>query len=249
MQSGSKGIVLDNYEPSTEWDIFSSGSTVEEESGEAAIIFSVTIRRKPRYLFLSIMFPIIMLSVLNIFVFTLPSDSGEKASYAITVFLAFAVFLTIIASSLPENSDSTALFSIYIIIQTAQSTLITMIALIQIRLYNIKDGRPVPQWLISFVKLITCKRRNSRSTVEPDMHEVNGEIPNAKEKLDASKDTYNVSKIEAGDTTDLHADDNYDWKRLVNTLDWFFLVLFTVFAFLSTFLCFLLAYVLSKAPS
>ena len=241
MHAGSRGIVLEGYEPSSEWDIISSGSTVEQESGEAAIIFTLTIRRKPRYLFLSIMFPIIMLSILNVFVFALPSDSGEKASYAVTVFLAFAVFLTIVASSLPENSDATAVFSVYIIIQTAQSTLITIIALILIRLHGVKDGRrPVPRWLISFVKLITCKHRKSRSTVEPEMHDVNGEIPNAKDKLNDSTNTaYNVSKTEP-------ADGDYDWKRLVNTLDWFFLVLFSLFAFLSTFLCFLLAYVLAK---
>ena len=227
----------EEYKPSSEWDILSSDSTIEEK-GEAAIIFTLTIRRKPRYLFLSIMFPIIMLSILNVFVFALPSDSGEKASYAVTVFLAFAVFLTIISSSLPENSDATALYSVYIIIQTAQSTLITILALIFIRLHNIKDEhrRPIPQWLLSFVKLITCKNRKRRCTVDPDMHDVNSEIPNAKDELNSA---YDVSEKDP-------ADDNYNWKRLVDTLDWFFLVLFGLFAFLSTFLCFLLAYVLSQ---
>lgn len=240
MQADEKGIVLDDYEPNSEWDIIDSKATVEEESGEPSIIFSLTIKRKPRYTFLSIMFPIIMLTVLNTMVFLLPSDSGEKASYAITVFLAFAVFLTIVASSLPENSDTIALFSVYIIIQTAQSTLITLIALFLVRLHTTGLERPIPKWLISFVKIISCKSCTNRSTVEPSMHDVNGSIPNAKETLNSSK--IDLSNTDTGDTAHDQKDDGYDWKRVVNTLDWFFLAVFLLCAMLSTLLCFLLAY-------
>jgi hypothetical protein len=46
-----------------------------------------------------------LMCILNIFVFLLPADSGERVGYAITVLLAIAVFLTISSDSLPATSN------------------------------------------------------------------------------------------------------------------------------------------------
>ena len=245
MEANRKGIVLDKFEQNSEYDIIDSKSSVAEESGEASIIFSVTIRRKPRYIFLSIIFPIILLTILNIFVFVLPCDSGEKASYAITVFLSFAVFMTIVSASLPENSDSTAIFSVYILFQMVQSTLITVLALFLIRLYSLGPERPIPGWLITMVKIISCKCCKNRTSVDPAIHDGEEKVPNKKDSLIVSK--INLANRNTGDSRENLQEDKYDWKRVVTTLDWFFMVIFSVFAFFSTFFCLLLAYVLSKA--
>ena len=247
MRAGSDGIDLSEFETNSEWEIIDSKATVEEESGEASIIFTLTIKRKPRYLFLSIIFPIIMLTILNLFVFVLPCDSGEKASYAITVFLAFAVFLTIVSGSLPENSDSMSLFSIYIIIQTIQSTLITVLALVFIRLYNLGREVPVPGWMIAVVKFLIClKCKSHTSTIKPTSYETNENDHIAKGDLNTSKmDLSSAGSVGRGVNVD---EETYDWKRIVNNLDWFFLVCFSVLAFISTLLCLVLASALAMAP-
>ena len=240
MRAGTKGITLKDYEQSSEWDILDSKATVEEESGEASIIFTLKIQRKPRYLFISIIFPIFSLTILNLFVFVIPCDGGEKASYAITVFLAFAVFLTIVSSSLPENSDSVAVFSIYVVIQTSQSTLITVIALILIRLYRLGPEVPVPGYVVSFVKVVTCKCCERRTpTIEPEMLKMNGIVTKSRDNAnDSTVSLPNKESIESAES--LHEDD-YDWHKIVNNLDWFFLAVFTIISFLSTLLCLILA--------
>ena len=245
IQGGSKGIDLSEYESNSEWEVIDSNHFVEEESGEALISFSLKIKRKPRYLFLAIIFPIIMLTILNLLVFVLPCDSGEKASYAITVFLAFAVFLTIVSGSLPENSDTLSLFSIYIIIQTIQSTLITVLALIFIRLYNLGPEIPVPSYFLEAVKFLVCTRcRSKKSSIKPSSGYETKETDHAKDSLHTSKvELSSQQSVEAEKQTER---ENYDWKRVVNILDWLCLIFFSTVAFLSTLICIVMASSLAR---
>jgi uncharacterized membrane-anchored protein len=54
---------------------------------------------------LNLILPICLMSILNLFVFLLQGDSGERVGYAITVLLAIALFLTISSDSLPATSN------------------------------------------------------------------------------------------------------------------------------------------------
>lgn len=77
--------------------------------------FSITIERKPLFLAINVILPIVFMSFLNAIVFFIPAESGERISYNITVFLSIAVFLTLVSDNLPKTSDPMALFSFYIL--------------------------------------------------------------------------------------------------------------------------------------
>ena len=66
---------------------------------------------------MNVVLPILLLSLMNCLVFLLPVDSGEKMTVSVTVFLSFAVFMSLINDSLPQNSDSLCLFSAYVAVQ------------------------------------------------------------------------------------------------------------------------------------
>jgi hypothetical protein len=110
---------------------------------------------------LNIILPVVLLSMLNVFVFLPPTESGEKISYAMTVFLAFAVFLTIISSTLPRNSESISVLGAYLIYQSLQSTLILLLTAFQQRLYHRDDVQhPVVGWVqtcVRFTAVISCE--------------------------------------------------------------------------------------------
>lgn len=242
MQGGSKGIDLEQYQTNSEWDLLDSTATVLDETEEASVIYTLKIQRKPRYMILSVILPIVMLSALNLFVFVLPCDSGEKASYAVTVFLAFAVFLTIISAELPNNSESLSIFSVYIIILTVQSTLITMTALFLLRLRQFES--PVPKILHRIVDILQCKVcRNDRRKVEPE----GSNDKSAKEQIPHINGFH-------GKKTDLKMIENNkeeeteepcDWKKVVNVLDRLFFCFFTIVTLTSSLACLLYA---SSAP-
>ena len=168
MAGGDLGIVLDDYEPNPQWELLNSSWTVVYGIYDVTITFTMTMKRVPSYVMFTVLLPVLLLTMLNIFVFILPCESGERVGYAVTVFLSFAVFFTLISGVLPE---SVALFTIYVIIMTAQSAVICMIAIVQVRLScNEEQERPVPKWLVFISNLGECtcltrfKRRRKIAT-------------------------------------------------------------------------------------
>jgi hypothetical protein len=110
-------------ESNGQWEVVSSSSTAETETTETKVRFSINMKRKPLFVIINIIIPIILLSVLNIFTFQIPAEMGERMGYTITVWLAFAVFLTIVSASLPKSSDTVPVLSVYIMIQLGIGTL------------------------------------------------------------------------------------------------------------------------------
>ncbi|XP_046579519.1 acetylcholine receptor subunit delta-like [Haliotis rubra] len=70
-------------------------------------------RRRAFYILTAVL-PVCILSALNLMVFHVPPESGEKMTLCVSVLLAYAVYLTSINSFLPSVSDHVALFSVYL---------------------------------------------------------------------------------------------------------------------------------------
>ncbi|KAK3107149.1 hypothetical protein FSP39_008161 [Pinctada imbricata] len=64
----------------------------------------LTIQRESTFYVVGLILPITLLTMLNLLVFLLPVESGERISYSITVLLAMTVFLTIASDNLPPTS-------------------------------------------------------------------------------------------------------------------------------------------------
>ncbi|KAH3707129.1 hypothetical protein DPMN_066526 [Dreissena polymorpha] len=92
------------------------------------------LKRKSTFYVFYILIPIVLLSFLNVLTFALPVLSGERASYAITVILSLAVFLTITASEIPKNSDTISVISVYITAIIALGTANVITSLLESRL-------------------------------------------------------------------------------------------------------------------
>ncbi|KAL8596821.1 hypothetical protein ACOMHN_027150 [Nucella lapillus] len=110
--------------------------------------FSFTLKRKPMFYILNMILPIPLLSLLNCLVFLLPVESGEKMTVSVTAFLSFAVFLSVINNSLPQNSDSVCLFSVYVAVQMFFSVCFIIMAacIVYIHKQDIdNDSRPTSQ--------------------------------------------------------------------------------------------------------
>ena len=66
--------------------------------------FSFYLARRHTFYLVSFIGPVILLSMTACLVFVIPADAGEKMGTAITVLLAFAVYLTIVTEYLPDTS-------------------------------------------------------------------------------------------------------------------------------------------------
>ena len=66
----------------------------------------VTLQRKPLYYILVLVLPIITIYLLSTLSFLLPSDTCDKVSFAVTIFLAEVVMYSALTDFLPESSEN-----------------------------------------------------------------------------------------------------------------------------------------------
>ena len=140
------------------------------------IAFRFTLRRKWLFQVLNMIAPIVCISFLNLTCFFIPSDCGEKITLCISIFLTLAVFLTIITSSLPESSDDTSLFGVYVGLQLLCSGLTILATVISLHLYHKEKKDKVPRMWRALSAL--CCYSSSPSSKEADSQRyTNGHVP------------------------------------------------------------------------
>lgn len=166
INSAHDHIDFHEYGGTTGWVVTETEMATETEDGSIHIVCSLTLKRNPGYFILNIFLPIVLLSFMNNCVFLLPVQSGEKASFVITVFLALAVFLTIVSGNLPENSDSVSLLNVYVFMSTLLSVVIAIVTIYQIRLHHRDPEIPVCGFLLKLVNVFTSNPHES-TEVEP----------------------------------------------------------------------------------
>ncbi|XP_045177338.1 acetylcholine receptor subunit alpha-like [Mercenaria mercenaria] len=148
------------YIESSAWKI--SKSKASAFYGGLQIHFHINLQRKPGFVIVNIVLPLTFLSLLNAFVFVLSAESGERISYCITVLLSIAVFMTIVSDTLPKSSEPVPLISYKLMTDMVISSLITLVTILNLTLYNKKNTEVVPNWLQSMYLFLSCKRLKSR---------------------------------------------------------------------------------------
>lgn len=182
---------LQYFEGDSEWDVTNVSATIFMEGIYETIDFKIHIRRKPMFLITSLVLPLFLVSILNIFTFVLPTESGERTSFAITLFLTFAVVMTVVSETFPAT-DKLGAFTIFLLMRILTSALTTIVAIISIALY-FKDDE---------TNTINSNNDRKISTLSPDAN--TRRSPNIKDSGKIRFDTrswkvisYTVDKIAA----------------------------------------------------
>ncbi|XP_060062770.1 acetylcholine receptor subunit alpha-like [Ylistrum balloti] len=215
------------YKENGEWDISSSKALLENDN----FIVLLSLERRPEYYLLTLICPIILLSLLDIFTFVIPVDSGEKMGYSMTAYLAFAVFLTIVNSSLPINSRTTSYLAVFVISLLIKGTVIVMVTAAQVRLHHRPKEKSLP-WSMRFAIRISRKicAYSSKRVKPKEGHakkKSNNDVlssPNLPAvQKNSSKLPLEELSVEEGDENDM-----YTWANACAALDGFFFCFFCV---------------------
>ena len=134
-----------------------------------SISFPFRIHRKILANFMNTLTPCILTSILTVTIFKLPTESGERISLSITLFLTTAVFMTVVNDSLPRNSDQVSILEIYLTIQLISSVLAIMLTIHSISLLHMDLKGPLP-WYIKQVMKRFGKRFKLPDDIDNDMH-------------------------------------------------------------------------------
>ncbi|XP_041357410.1 neuronal acetylcholine receptor subunit alpha-9-like [Gigantopelta aegis] len=89
---------------------------------------SFSMRRKSTFYVMNVIFPMLLLSVLNACAFLLPTESGEKISFLISILVSYAVFLNYITEVMPK-SEMPSRMAIYLVLVLTQSCLAIVVTL------------------------------------------------------------------------------------------------------------------------
>ena len=164
----------------------------------------VKLQRRHAFFMVTIFSPIVFLAIVNLFVFMIPVDSGERVSYAITVLLSFTVFLSLVTANTPKSSLTISLFSVYMFTVLLYSFLITLsvVVILDIHFTN-KDQ--APKWNLS--KMVVWGLKKQRSKIQRSVITV----------LPKTDDTEYAEKMTKTDDIDI------DYKMISSELDKFFI--------------------------
>lgn len=103
-------------------------------SDYSTITLTLYLSRKANFYMWNLIFPVVALSILQVVVFLVPAKSGEKLSFAFTLFLTYNMFLILMSSMFPENSENISILCIYIDIQLTLGTIIVVVVSIQVQI-------------------------------------------------------------------------------------------------------------------
>ena len=162
--------------------------------------------------------PISVMGVLNLLVFFLPVESGERVSYSMTLLLAIAVFLTIAADHLPKTSFPTiSVLSIKLLVDMMISGLALFFTIVGLHFYHNDEESPVPGWIAAMTKVLLCtrcckRRKKEKYRIRKINHGTAGKARDCKNNPDyeINKQPCDINNTEIN--LGLHTDDRSVYK-------------------------------------
>ncbi|XP_055895355.1 neuronal acetylcholine receptor subunit beta-4-like [Biomphalaria glabrata] len=100
---------------------------------------TIVMKRRPTCFIFNILLPVVLLSFLNIFVFVIPAESGEKISYGLTMLLALSVYLSTVSGMIPRSSLTLPNVIIYLFLLLFLSLITVISSIIVVLLHNKKE--------------------------------------------------------------------------------------------------------------
>ena len=155
---------MDRYSENEEWHLEEADITYWQQpygaDAWAHVKYTFTLRRKWLFYALTIIAPIMCISLLNVTTFLLPAASGEKITLCISTFLTLAVFMTIITNSLPESSEEISILGWYVGLQLLGNGTSILCTVITLRLYTKDSNDPMPRYVKFLCKMCCQKPRD-----------------------------------------------------------------------------------------
>ena len=114
--------------------------------------------------------PTICLSLLSLFCFWLPSESGEKITLGISLVLTFTLFQLLVNSRTPRSSDFIPLVSTYLTVAMSMAAFVIFFQVFVLNLYSANDLMKRPPYWLRFIadniiaKILCCTRQAPEQT-------------------------------------------------------------------------------------
>ena len=246
-------IDLEGYRENEQWSIDTTSAEIKTIDNISYMYFKITLIRRSLFFLTNLVFPILVLSLLNAIVFLLPPATGERISYTITAFMSFAVYLTLTADNLPRTSEPMSILCVYLMVMTVISAGTALFTIVTLRIFHTDEETRVPDklaWIVGCLNCRICKDDDDDDdmemftvkTPEPDMKQVPADMvegSGGNEKAPLPDDEEVNPDDDEDDTKEkgeaVKGKFGVDFKLLAATLDFMFFLVFVGLNVLVTF--------------
>ena len=101
-------IDIERLQPNGEYDVVQTYTRLDVDPffsfSMEYLVFGIEVRRKYSYYLINIVLPVFFMQFLGLVVFAVPTDSGEKLSFSLTLLLSLTVMMTLVAEKIPTTS-------------------------------------------------------------------------------------------------------------------------------------------------
>lgn len=168
----SSSFDMQLYEENGLWSVTSTRSYYHVNVFQfEELRLEINMRRRTTYYVAGLLLPICLMNFIQVLVFILPVESGERVGFSITVLLAVAVFLTIIQEKLPEASEPSVSYLTYkLLVDMLIGCAMVIAVILGINVYHKTDRQEVPSKLKSLSRCLIscCKRKKSTVSVQKE---------------------------------------------------------------------------------
>ncbi|XP_035669751.1 neuronal acetylcholine receptor subunit alpha-9-like isoform X1 [Branchiostoma floridae] len=159
---------IDYFAANGEWELLSFDLEVNEVEYSCCpgipwddMTYTITLQRRPKFFILYLVAPSVTFSLLTVWGFWLPPDSGERLSLCINLLLALIFLQQGVAAYLPDTATNIPLIDVFFvanILLVGASSILTILTLsIHFKCFDLP---PVPNWL----RCLFCLDQSDSST-------------------------------------------------------------------------------------
>ena len=178
LNATSNQLRLRHYVANSKWglveNVVDTTNLGSNGGGVSSLNLKLYLQRRNLFYVYYILCPLFFLAFLNKLVFFMLPDSGERTGVAVTIFLAFVVYMDVINSNVPASSNPVAFIYIVVLILMMYSVLIMLMCIVSSRIYMKTTEVPVlVQKTVAFLRLEWLRNRKiSSADVVPTTNEM-----------------------------------------------------------------------------
>ena len=210
------------YVQNGEWDLINTQAFTVVSQGASVFQVKLVLQRRPLFVVLIVILPVMVLGLLNILAFLMPPE--ERSGFTVTMLLAMAVFLTIISDNIPKTSSPLAIVCYFIGVQVLLSALICCATILSLRVFHKDSSEPIPSWILylTFVRG-SCTSSTAPLIVTPNRAELTPSGAQATRDVNSSSSD-GVSK-EYGSVGKDSIGEPISWQQISVRLDYIFILI------------------------
>lgn len=197
------------YTPNGMWEV--ADTAVVNYGRYTALYIFITLDRKPNFIVLNAILPIVFMAVMSVIVFLIPAESGERISYSITMLLAIAVFLTIVSENLPKVSNPMSYFSYYIVCIIIINMFAALANIFSMRIYHSDKQECIGRFLEGLTRCLVHKSKKGRQNAPQVSKEKN---PVRDTVSDSKKTMVTRQKVDKAEMPNIGTDSVYVVKNV-----------------------------------